>query len=323
MKKIVSNSMVAHLWANRSQPEARNPGGTFFFEGDTIYSYRKNWPIARFTNKFTHDSLGQNGRTIVLFNSDSYSITTSAHSRLARRALYQRSVHEISVPFVLPEFDAHASNLKYLAYRAELFAVRAGRSRQQAEYNLHTATGYVEEFGTYKAAFLPEYPGTVSIPEDLAGIVAKKIEKVKEQQEQAHARMLEREKAAIAEALKHLDEWRAEGRLSLPNAYLLPVFLRKINRNKHILGHGVTEKTEPIVQTSLNAEIPLDHARRVWNAVRRAVITGAEYQRNGHTIHAGAFTVDRIDADGTLHAGCHTIKLDEMRRFAEGEGWAV
>jgi hypothetical protein len=227
----------------------------------------------------------------------------------------------ISVPFIASyEFDAHARNLKYLSDQVEIFIGRTRRAREHAEYHFSVVSGCIREFDVYKAAFLPEYPGTVSIPEDLAGVVAKKMENAKTEQERAHVRRLEREKAAIEDALTHVDAWRRTPGAQLPNAYLLPVFLRKLDR-----GRGAPEglRSDLVVQTSLRAEIPISHAYKVWAAVRGVLRTGKEYRRNGHTIHAGAFTVDRIEADGTLHAGCHTIKLDEMRRFAEGEGWPV
>jgi len=317
MKKVVTNVMIAHLWANQSQPEARNRHGSFFFEGDTAYSYRKSWPLARITGKTVE---GHPTRLIVLFNSNRCSVTTGAHAGLAHRALYQHNILEISVPFISSyEFDAHPRNLKYLSNQVEFFIGKTRQARQHAESYLRATHGYAREFGIYKAAFLPEYPGTVSIPEDLAGIVAVKTEKNRIKQEQADERRRGREKAHIAAALTHLDAWRA-GVIPLPHAYLLPVFLRKLDR-----GRGAPEglRSDLVVQTSRGAEIPLDHARRVWNAVREVVSTGIEYQRNGHTLHAGAFTVDHIEADGTLHAGCHTIKLDEMQRFAEEEGWPV
>lgn len=48
MKKVVSPEMTAHLWANKSQPEAQNSGRTIFFVGSTIYSYGSHYPMASF-----------------------------------------------------------------------------------------------------------------------------------------------------------------------------------------------------------------------------------------------------------------------------------
>jgi len=40
------------------------------------------------------------------------------------------------------------------------------------------------------------------------------------------------------------------------------------------------------------------------------------YQTNGHTIHLGHYTLDRIDADGTVKAGCHIIPFEEVEYIA-------
>ena len=63
--------MVAHLWANRTQDYARNPGHNFYFSGETIYSYGSHFPIARHVES-------KRGRA-VLFTTRSYSATTAGH----------------------------------------------------------------------------------------------------------------------------------------------------------------------------------------------------------------------------------------------------
>ena len=67
MRKVVSPSEVAHLFANQSQDEARNQGGSFFFEKDKIFSYGYHFCIARF----------HKGK--LLFTKKTYSKTTSKH----------------------------------------------------------------------------------------------------------------------------------------------------------------------------------------------------------------------------------------------------
>ena len=326
MKTVVSNSMVAHLWANQSQESARNGNGSFFFEGDTIYSYRQSWPIARITNK---NGPGNPIRRIVLFNSDRYGITTSRHAGLAGLALHQHNVIFIAVPNVragLHDYRAglhkedHEKNLEYLTDQVAIFVKRARQARLYARYCADTAAQYVIEFDTYKAAFLPDSLLRAKIPEDLAGAIAAKMARVAARAEKSRKRRTEQYAARYAEEMKRVPLWRAGLLTSLPQGYGLPVYLRKVLRA------GASDNGFPnsfVAQTSLGAEVPLVHARRVWSAVREVLRTGEAYQHNGHTIHAGAFQVDSIDVGGTLRAGCHTIQLDEMRRFAGAEGWEV
>jgi hypothetical protein len=203
--------------------------------------------------------------------------------------------------------------LEWLAQQGSNFVKRAKRARSNADWYAREAAERVKEFNVYKLAFFPACSLMATIPEDLAGIVAVKMARVKAQEEHAAQLRAMREVEEREKALAYVPEWLSGGSRVLIGSYLLPVYLRKVSKEAG---------PEPIVQTSRGAEIPLTHARRVWDAVLGVLSTGTPYQRNGHTIHAGHFTVDSIDADGTLRAGCHTIVLDEMRRFAAGEGWA-
>ena len=49
--------------------------------------------------------------------------------------------------------------------------------------------------------------------------------------------------------------------------------------------------------------------------IRKVRESGQEYIRNGHTIHLGHYVIDRIEADGTVHAGCHVVKWEEIERI--------
>jgi hypothetical protein len=70
------------------------------------------------------------------------------------------------------------------------------------------------------------------------------------------------------------------------------------------------------VQTSLGASFPVEHARLGLRVVREVRATGEEYRRNGHTIHLGHYVIDRIEPNGTVHAGCHVVTWDEIERIA-------
>jgi hypothetical protein len=78
------------------------------------------------------------------------------------------------------------------------------------------------------------------------------------------------------------------------------------------------------IETSLGARIPLAAAPMVWNMVQRARRSesglapcniGADRRPR-----IGDYPLDRIDADGTLHAGCHTIPYSELSSMARALG---
>lgn len=88
MKKVVATSQVSHLWANKSQSEARNPGGNLFFHGPTIWSYGRHFAIASHLD---------NGR--IIWNDATYSNTTAKQKWDVVRAMTQSQCNtRIDVP---------------------------------------------------------------------------------------------------------------------------------------------------------------------------------------------------------------------------------
>lgn len=83
-KTVMTGREVPHAFATQSQDAGRNSNGSLYFRGDTLFSYRDSAPLAKFYGD------------VVLWNDDSYSITTSKHQSWARQALHHCTL--ISVP---------------------------------------------------------------------------------------------------------------------------------------------------------------------------------------------------------------------------------
>ena len=82
--------MIAHLWANRSQDSARNAGGNFYFQGDTVFSYGSHFPIARHVETRRGSA--------VLFTTRDYSVTTSGHKWTVLGACKHLTVFHVQHP---------------------------------------------------------------------------------------------------------------------------------------------------------------------------------------------------------------------------------
>lgn len=86
MRKVVETRQVAHLWANKSQDQARNPNDSFSFVGACIHSYGSHYVIAM------HLEDGS-----ILWNDSTYSNTTTRHASHVANAMtaaqWQRRVH--------------------------------------------------------------------------------------------------------------------------------------------------------------------------------------------------------------------------------------
>lgn len=87
-RKWVRGGEVASLWVAGDQPEAI--GGNVYFDGDTIYSYGRHFPMGI-------RIVREDGSVWFLLNGDTYSSSTSAHQRYIRRAV--RGLDYFIVPF--------------------------------------------------------------------------------------------------------------------------------------------------------------------------------------------------------------------------------
>lgn len=109
MKRVFSNDMVAHVWAQRSQSEGRNGNRSFSFQDSVIYSY--STPIAAFVQ-------GTRKRFACLITAASHSMTTaSKHKPNVYRAV--SGVPIFTVPYVVrgpvkANRKEHKANLAYL-----------------------------------------------------------------------------------------------------------------------------------------------------------------------------------------------------------------
>jgi hypothetical protein len=79
MRTVLRNTdEAAHVWAAQTQTEGK--AGNVFFEGPTIYSYGRHFPMAKV---YTH---AETGERVALFNPKRYSVSTSKHQHAARHA---------------------------------------------------------------------------------------------------------------------------------------------------------------------------------------------------------------------------------------------
>mgnify|MGYP001024021645 CR=1 FL=1 len=79
MKTVFNNRQLAHVWAQQTQAEGRNPSRSMFFEGNTIYSYGYHYAIATMYFKGLEK--------LVLVNEYGYSNTTCKQRNDVLRAI--------------------------------------------------------------------------------------------------------------------------------------------------------------------------------------------------------------------------------------------
>ncbi len=292
MKHVFNTGKIAHLWMHKTQDDARNQQGNFYFQGDTIYSYGSHFPIARHV-------VNAKGEAGILLTTRSYSNTTSKHIHIVRMAIHGNGVPVFHIYNVERDAKQQAEAFSE-AVESETKACfgPTGRFRASAWKDLQTlvsqANAYAEFFGVRKRWEMPA--DTESIK---AAIVKDAQRKERAEKKQAKARAKQAAERH-AKQLQSLEDWKAGKAV---DCYYfdhdIPTALRVVNGE---------------VETSKGATFPVSHAARGLEFVRAHI--GKGWKRNGHTFHLGNYAIDEIDLNGNVKAGCHYVEYAEIERIA-------
>ena len=307
VKRVVSSGQVPHLWFHKVQSTAKNSNGSLYFDGPTIFSYGSHFPIAR------HVQSGK--KSAVLFTEKDYSVTTSGHKSAVRSAIPEgTTVFHVPEVFESDRYASndHARNLASYVERVADHLAKCARARQSysKEWEHGRAVALREEAREYAKFFRLKLLKIAPIPaldsEEMDAIKAKEAAKSAEKAAQERIRKAELAKQEAEKA----ERWRNGENVG--HLYNVPVMLR-------IRTFGADESVAGEVgrlETSKGVQVPLSHALRALRFVRAVVARGEAFVSNGHSFHVGPYKIDRIDVDGTLHAGCHVISYAEIERIA-------
>lgn len=309
MRKVFSSHQeVAHVWASRSQDEGR--ASSMFFYGDTIYSYGRHFPIAKFETITQPDG---SPKTVVLFTTRGYSVSTSKHINYTRRAIPSYT----PVVYVHNPEDTLQNNLEYLhAQVTELLIAYAQTNHHGRKQKLaRIINQHVESARAVCDAVYLAYPEWTDLPEDMTQ-AAKQEAEVRAERYRKAAEARAKEQAQRARKAKaYLKDWindltmKTSG-FGAPDLYSQPIRLRV---------HPETPEYESEIETSHGARVPTAHAVKLWPVLRKWKETRQSYAHANHSISLGHYTVQKFDGK-ELVVGCHHIPWSELRRIAEQLG---
>jgi hypothetical protein len=304
-KEVFPTDEIPHIWAHKVQPSARNAQGNLYFRDSTIFSYGSHFPIARHvTNKA--------GKPAVLFTTDRTTMshggspTTSGHISAVRSAV-PPDVLVFNIPNAEPhhphfeQTEQHDKNLAFYKSNIDAALVKAsrGRSSWKRESQHESAVKNRAEYNAYLKFFGLRNKPLAAIPaldsKALEAIKAKEATRIRLESEKTKRERAER----LVQLAETIQAWRDGQAVSIP--YDVPTMLR-------VDGHEL--------ETSRGARVPLAHAKRALVLIRAVVSRGEDWQTNGHTCHVGHYRIDRIEANGTVKAGCHVIDRAEWERVA-------
>jgi len=306
---------IAHIWANAHelQGQARNPQDNFYFIGASIYSYGGHFEIAR------------HYKGMILFTVNTYGSTTGNHIRDVSWAI--RHLDHLSVRvFPQPTYSdrlgkytdrEHRTNIEYYVSRIVHYAEKHSRARKYS-YESETLSWqatlqrYVKAFrckrllkASQRRLHDAEGMEPLSALTDSVRLAQRNLVRLKARKEKEATEALKQQQ------INALNQWAEGGRISYGYGYYstwssLPVRLRIKNDT---------------IETSHGATVPLEACPQVLVYCQRCRAANVGWIANGEAVRIGHYQIDRIEADGSIVAGCHRIAWDELERIAIQLGW--
>jgi hypothetical protein len=341
-REVYPSNEIPHLWAH-GLPEGRkvrNASGSFWAQGDTIYSYGLHFPIARRID----------GNTF-LVNPERYSVTTGGHQSATDQAI-PHGAEVFRLPPAGPgrstsspiwnalidrEWRPVAEHYQRLVDSAARQAV-APRIRATTQASLLSSIDTIfKEWRRVHARFgLRCSVDRVIAPanlEDVRSRVIREEQRIRTAQErqikaetQAAAKREEWHARREQLALHKLDDWRRGEDIHIPqpdgqstihvDAIRYPV-LRIVEEVDGGLPGGE-------VETSKGARVAVDEARRLLSVLPR-LLDKLRTSGDGSadpSERVGDYSKISTTFEG-LRVGCHVIPWKEIRAFCVFVGWGV
>ena len=320
---MATHMQVAHRWAQGVYRGARTASGipedtagwprglkgfNMYSEGPTLYSYGTHFPLARIVET-------PNAGTVIVFNDESRSISTSKHQTYTRRAI-PAGVQVFDVGDAIhyfmgyPDAETHRRVLSMYEAKAEKEQGAASRARLYVQSHLDRAQRFLNEAQAYADAFGVEWERPA-----LADLSARAAEAAKREREARAA--AEAARKAAEEAAKVRDAGAFEAWRSGASGSRCPYSYSRTATGGAYLRRSPDGES---LETSQGAAVPWEHALKAFRFVKLVRERGEPWQRNGRQVRVGHYQLDRIEASGDFRAGCHLIEWAEIERLAKAEG---
>lgn len=279
---------LIHTWAQNN--DGRGSCGNVSYSGPVLYSY--STVIALFTAGGC--LVGTGG-----------SKTTSTHTNKAYAAVHgRRFVVHCDLTSRTTPADARAAWWPIIL-RATVAYAEATRKPSKAKHLRELRAAIADANDLCAFYDLPVFDAAPS-DEEADAWTAKRAALELARRAEERKRIEARKAADALDARTRLAAWRDGGDVGRHG-------FRDLRDTE---GDCLRVSTDGDVETTQGARVPLAHVVDRAPLLLRIIRSGQAWQRNGHTIHLGHYSVDKIEEDGTLHAGCHTFRRAELERFA-------
>ncbi len=317
MKQVFNSSEVAHVWAQQKQDKGRNAHGNFYFEGATIYSYGRHFPIATIEGND------------VLFTLRTYSNTTAKHLISARSAVSHKNIiycYNVPVkywndkkPLNKQSFTSeHFNNLDHWKKNIKSLFAELGNKRNrkiqnrvsEINYNISQLNNYCQYFGIKVKD--KELKKLLSVAQSTDFIDQARQAKEKEDK----AKELRLSKAIKAYDI-YIDLWRKFDNDAIND---LPQTTKDlVNYYAHNSGSFTRLRLNTDlnrIETSKGVQIPVPIAKKAFIALNGCM----EGNCDKLSIDVMNYTITKT-TDKAIIAGCHTIPKEDIRYIAQLLNW--
>ena len=278
MKKVLSSlSDIAHLFANQLQDEARNSNNSFFFRGNTIYSYGSHFPIAK--------HIEYDGKEALLFTLRSYSNTTAKHINYVAHAVNHKNIIYCGNPN-----NTHTDNFNYWLGIAEDICKSLLKAKKPEIY-LNKLANIESQVNRYAKFFC------IAVPENLSFVLST--------QDKAQFADYEAKKEAfrLAEEKRQQKELKAAHKKELVK-WLNMETSRLYNRSNV----DYLRLNSDIIETSQGVKIDLINGKRFYEAILNNTL-----QVGQHLLGYEVLSIDKK----SIKIGCHNFELTYLKQFGE------
>lgn len=283
-----SHDEVSHIWASQSQSEGR--ASRIFFEGETIYSYGRHFPVARFAPEYGN---------VVLFTNRGYSSSTGKHKRIIRSAI-PSSYNVVlcddpsrSVEHNLGKWQKAVDYLR-IEFASKTHKITRGNIAVDIFRQCEAAIMYCLALNIPAPEWTNESNDEMSARDYVYELA--KARDAKREEKQAEAKRL-----AAIEARERLPLWENGENVPTNDFYLLETALRIKGEN---------------VETSRGAKIPVADAIKLWPLLIRSHNESRPIDLGLRSIRLGSYTFNSFDGH-TLTVGCHSINWPQLEKTAK------
>ena len=289
MKKVFSShNEAAHIWASQSQNEGR--AGNIEFEGQTIYSYGRHFPVARFASEFGD---------IVLFTSRGFSSSTGKHKGIIRAAIPPR------FHIIYCDDPSRPASHNLGIWEESVLRMRGDFAQSTRKISAGNIAAAIYQLTSEALAYCEALK--IAAPEWIKDNDAEKA-----------ARAYVSEAAKLRDAKRAIKQAENNKIAALESADRLALWLtgENVNTNGFQFSNTLLRIKGEQIETTRGAKIPVSDALKIYPLLARTKRNGGKLEAGLHNINLGAYRFNSFDGENLI-VGCHVIAWDQIEKMAQ------